>query len=587
MITAYTPVLNISEDNIANCELLIQQILSAKNAPAILYVSVDKSLYSKGRDYLPEELVRISIQNPRVKLCFNQVQTKPQNNTLKLNPKQVFLKFIIPCWGVRAEIGRMLDSILCQTFTDYHIVCVDDKSTDGTLDVLCRYQNRFQDKITLIRNETNLGAGISRNIGYSKTIDSIQSQYIWVVDGDDYIADKHVLQKIYDFCVAHKNFDIINLGWTQRGEYSVAKLGWPIGLPGRVIKPNVYVPAIDKNIPFGNDVYTHFIMFDSVPDEKIGYLDYNCYIYPNPGKHRNNTDKTINVPVEIGKALMTHKFKKQSVITTLMTTRASTGKWIKNHYKQFELSLETPVTNSNINRKVSIAMASFPFRKKYMLKCIDALFDQCDNFYLWLNEYTEIPPELLQYDQSKLHILLSTTDLKENGRYLFLDTVCRDDYCFICDDDIQYPSDYVSNTLKCFERNGENIVIAYYIHNLNSFVGGHSKDEAICTLTSVYGIKHYRFGLGVTAFIPSVTNFKILSAEIFSKYDIEMIIAQQCVDNNINVISPMRRANFVNFIRQSEPAADIDKYALHLNGSKERTKRTYEYMKSKGLVKNK
>ena len=38
------------------------------------------------------------------------------------------------------------------------------------------YENfidRFQDKITLIRNETNLGAGISRNIGYSKTIDSI------------------------------------------------------------------------------------------------------------------------------------------------------------------------------------------------------------------------------------------------------------------------------------------------------------------------------------------------------------------------------------------------------------------------------
>ena len=71
----------------------------------------------------------------------------------------------------------------------------------------------------------------------------------------------------------------------------------------------------------------------------------------------------------------------------------------------------------------------------------------------------------------------------------------------------------------------KNIVIAYYIHNLNSFVRGHPKDEAICTLTSVYGIKHYRFGLGVTAFIPSVTNFKILPTEIFSKYDIEMIIA--------------------------------------------------------------
>ena len=69
----------------------------------------------------------------------------------------------------------MLDSILCQTFTDYHIVCVDDCSSDGTWGVLKRYADTFGDKITLIRNKTNIGAGASRNIGYFNTLETINS----------------------------------------------------------------------------------------------------------------------------------------------------------------------------------------------------------------------------------------------------------------------------------------------------------------------------------------------------------------------------------------------------------------------------
>lgn len=95
-------------------------------------------------------------------------------------------------------------------------------------------------------------------------------------------------------------------------------------------------------------------------------------------------------------------------------------------------------------REVSIFMASFPFRKKWMIKCIVELIDQCDNFYLWLNEYKEIPEELKRFDQNKLHVTLGDRNLKENGRYVILKNPnCQNDYCFICDDDINYPPNYV------------------------------------------------------------------------------------------------------------------------------------------------
>lgn len=94
-----------------------------------------------------------------------------------------------------------------------------------------------------------------------------------------------------------------------------------------------------------------------------------------------------------------------------------------------------------------------------------------------MNEYDEIPYELNRFDKNKLHITLGDVNLRENGRYLFLDGKCRDDYCFICDDDIEYPPDYVENTLGCFQRNGEDIVVAYYILSTKQFLAEHKCDE--------------------------------------------------------------------------------------------------------------
>ena len=110
---------------------------------------------------------------------------------------------------------------------------------------------------------------------------------------------------------------------------------------------------------------------------------------PKPGRHQNSTVKNLNVPKEIGKLLKTHQFKKKYVVDEIMNGRAKVGSWIKSAIPDFHLVMK---------RKVSIFMASFPFRKKWMLRCIDQLIGQCDNFYLWLNEYKEIPPELLKYD---------------------------------------------------------------------------------------------------------------------------------------------------------------------------------------------
>jgi len=66
-------------------------------------------------------------------------------------------------------IGRALDSVVAQTYTDYEVIVVDDGSTDDGPNVVTNYGDpRFR----LIR-QLNAGPGSARNHGLVKTDRSI------------------------------------------------------------------------------------------------------------------------------------------------------------------------------------------------------------------------------------------------------------------------------------------------------------------------------------------------------------------------------------------------------------------------------
>ena len=59
-------------------------------------------------------------------------------------------------------IGSSIESVLAQTFTDFELLIVDDRSTDGTLDIACDYERRDR-RVRVVRNERNLGQFENRN----------------------------------------------------------------------------------------------------------------------------------------------------------------------------------------------------------------------------------------------------------------------------------------------------------------------------------------------------------------------------------------------------------------------------------------
>lgn len=69
------------------------------------------------------------------------------------------ISVIIPCYNVKDMVSECLDSIVAQTIGLEHleIILVDDASTDETVSVLKKYEEKYPDNIMLVLCERMAG----------------------------------------------------------------------------------------------------------------------------------------------------------------------------------------------------------------------------------------------------------------------------------------------------------------------------------------------------------------------------------------------------------------------------------------------
>jgi glycosyltransferase involved in cell wall biosynthesis len=103
-------------------------------------------------------------------------------------------------------IGQAIESILAQTFQDFEIVIVDDASTDGTEAILRAYSQR-DERIRVVRNETNQGPVRNMNIGLRHA----RGEFVAIHDGDD-ISLPHRLETQVNFLRAHPQIALVGGG---------------------------------------------------------------------------------------------------------------------------------------------------------------------------------------------------------------------------------------------------------------------------------------------------------------------------------------------------------------------------------------
>ena len=100
---------------------------------------------------------------------------------------------IIPVFNSERYIGRCLDSVLGQRQQDIEVICVNDKSSDGTLSVL--YQRAEADpRLKVVDLERNLGPGNARNVG----IDVSKGEFLYFIDSDDWIEPDYLSSMLFE-----------------------------------------------------------------------------------------------------------------------------------------------------------------------------------------------------------------------------------------------------------------------------------------------------------------------------------------------------------------------------------------------------
>lgn len=120
---------------------------------------------------------------------------------MNIDKKEYGISVIIPCYNTEQYVEETLKSVLDQSFKDYEIICLNDGSTDGTLEILNRYQKLYSN-IRVISSE-HYGVAYQRNIG----VQCARGKYIYYVDSDDLLKE-NCLETLYQHSEAD-NLDVL------------------------------------------------------------------------------------------------------------------------------------------------------------------------------------------------------------------------------------------------------------------------------------------------------------------------------------------------------------------------------------------
>lgn len=101
------------------------------------------------------------------------------------------ISIVMPVFNSEIYLREAIESLRVQTFKDFELICVNDGSTDSSLEILNEFNKKYNNFIKIISTE-NQGAGAARNYGFQ----FVQGQTTIFLDSDDYFYP-NFLQEMY------------------------------------------------------------------------------------------------------------------------------------------------------------------------------------------------------------------------------------------------------------------------------------------------------------------------------------------------------------------------------------------------------
>lgn len=158
-------------------------------------------------------------------------------------------------YNCEKTLDEAINSIIKQTYQNWELIMCDDGSNDQTYAIAKNYEDRYPEKITVLKNEKNirLAATLNHCARYAT------GEYIARMDGDD-ISTENRLEIQVDFLKSNPEYDLVGSymqAFDENGEKNI------IPIKAKPIKTD-----LPKFNPFH---HATIVMKKSVFDELQGY----------------------------------------------------------------------------------------------------------------------------------------------------------------------------------------------------------------------------------------------------------------------------------------------------------------------------
>ena len=274
------------------------------------------------------------------------------------------ISVIIPVYNTGKFLEKCLESVIKQSLKEIEIICVNDGSTDNSLEILQDFAKK--DKRIVVVNQKNRGASPTRNKGLKAT----KGKYIYFIDSDDYLEERTMLEEIYNKCEENdldmvvfdyyndfgnrkeyvKNIEISNDILINKEEYIKDLINgkWGISIWGKLVKKDIFIEnsiKFPENIFMGEDLLTSLkLVFFSKKVGKLNKAFYNYVQHENQGTKITKKEKAYEdlfyLYMEIEKFLKKQNifFKYKNVFYSRIFQMCRT--MLKEEYKNTKVYIE-------------------------------------------------------------------------------------------------------------------------------------------------------------------------------------------------------------------------------------------------------
>ena len=126
---------------------------------------------------------------------------KEETKILYINDGTLKISVVMPVYNAEKYLREAMDSVINQSLRDIQIICVNDGSTDNSLNIIKEYAEKDA-RIKIIDKE-NQGYGATVNRGFAEA----EAEFVAIFEPDD-ILDRTIYEKLYTYAVKN-NLDVV------------------------------------------------------------------------------------------------------------------------------------------------------------------------------------------------------------------------------------------------------------------------------------------------------------------------------------------------------------------------------------------